>query len=69
MKTTPSKTIEITVTPQGETTVETKGFTGAECRQASRFLEKALGTSTNEQLTSDFYVQQTQQQQLREGTS
>ena len=38
------KTIEITVDPKGQTKVETKGFTGGECREASRFVEQALGT-------------------------
>ena len=37
------KTIEITIQPNGETKVETKGFAGPECKEASRFLEEALG--------------------------
>jgi hypothetical protein len=62
------KTIEITVSPRGETQIETKGFTGDECREASRFLEQALGKSIREQLTSEFHQQQTHnQQQLQEG--
>ena len=50
------KTIEITVTSSGQTRVETKGFEGNSCRQASEFLERALGQKTHEQLTSDFYA-------------
>jgi len=49
------KTIVITVSPLGETRLETKGFAGSECRSASRFLETALGTSSNEQLTAEFH--------------
>ena len=49
------KTIEITVEPKGETKVETKGFSGAECRQASRFIEEALGRPTAEQRTAEFH--------------
>ncbi|MCH7727466.1 MAG: DUF2997 domain-containing protein, partial [Planctomycetes bacterium] len=30
------KTIEIIVSPTGETKIETKGFSGAECRDASK---------------------------------
>ena len=30
------KTIEIIVSPKGETTVQTKGFAGASCRDASK---------------------------------
>jgi len=61
------KTIEITITPTGETSVETKGFSGAECRQASEFIEKALGQRTGERLTGEFYAQESQPQRLQEG--
>jgi Protein of unknown function (DUF2997) len=49
------KTIEITIGPKGETKVETKGFQGAECRNASRFIEQALGQRAAEQLTAEFH--------------
>jgi hypothetical protein len=61
------KTIEITVSPAGQTSVETKGFSGSECRQASEFLEKALGQRTGEQLTGEFYAQESQPHRLQEG--
>ena len=51
------KTIEITVSPNGETQVETKGFAGSECREASKFLESALGKSTGETLKPEFHSQ------------
>jgi hypothetical protein len=57
-----SKTIEIVVSPNGQTQVQTKGFTGSECRQASQFIEQALGQRTSEQLTSEFHQQANQQQ-------
>ena len=57
-----SKTIEIVVSPTGQTQVQTKGFTGSECRAASEFIEKALGQRTSEQLTSEFHQQAGQQQ-------
>ena len=38
-----SKTIEIIVSPSGESRVETKGFAGSACRDASRFFESAQG--------------------------
>ena len=53
-----TRTIEITVSPKGETTVQTKGFA---CREASKFVEDALGQRTGETLTSEFY-QKTEQQ-------
>ncbi len=57
------KTIEITVSPSGETRVQTKGFTGPECREASRFIEEALGAWASETLTAEFRQSQTSQQQ------
>ena len=42
------KIIEITVSPRGETKVETRGFTGGACREASRFIEETLGARTAE---------------------
>jgi hypothetical protein len=61
-----SKTIEIIVSPDGKLRVEAKGFVGAECREASRLIERALGQQTDEQLTGEFYATQTEQQPLRE---
>ena len=60
------KTIEITVSPKGETKVETRGFTGGECRDASRFVEQALGVRTAETLTAEFYQGQQAGQELRQ---
>ncbi len=50
------KTIEIVVSPDGKTTVQTKGFVGPSCRDASRFIEQALGTTENEKQTPEFYL-------------
>ena len=49
------KIIEVIISPTGETKVETKGFTGSECRDASKFIEQALGKPTSEQLTAEFH--------------
>jgi len=57
-----SKFIEIIVRKDGSTTVQTKGFVGNTCREASRFVEEALGTKQTEKLTDEFYVATTQQQ-------
>jgi len=59
--------IEITVATNGSTRVETKGFAGSSCRQASAFLEQALGQRAGVQLTSEFYAPITQPQTLQEG--
>lgn len=60
------KTIEIIVSPSGQTRVETRGFAGGECRQASQFVEQALGQRLGEQLTPEFYQTQAQQHTARE---
>jgi hypothetical protein len=61
------KLIEIIISPNGETQLSTKGFAGAECRQASQFLEQALGTRTSEQLTGECYQPAATQQAVQEG--
>lgn len=60
-----SKTIEITVSSDGSTRVETRGFAGAACQQASRFVEVALGRRIGEQLTEEFYAAQTTSEQTQ----
>ena len=47
--------IEVIVSPQGQTRVETKGFAGDSCRDASQFIEQALGSRLGEQLTAEFH--------------
>ena len=55
-----------TITAKGETTFATKGFTGATCRDTSRFIEQALRQRIGEQRTAESYqaatIEQTQQQ-------
>ena len=60
--------IEITVDAKGQSKVETRGFTGGECREASKFIEQALGQSTDENLTADFYQGQTTDQRLKQSS-
>ena len=60
-----SKTIEIIVSPNGETRIETKGFAGAACREASKSLEAALGARVDEALTAEFHQAQEQSEQNR----
>jgi hypothetical protein len=62
------KIIEINVDTKGQSKVETRGFTGGECREASRFLELALGRSTGETLTAEYYQGQTTDQRLQQSS-
>ena len=55
---TAQRTIEIIVTPTGQTSLQTLGFTGTGCQQASRFLEEALGQKTADRRTAEFYQPQ-----------
>lgn len=50
--------IEILVSPQGSTSVTTKGFAGPSCREASQFLEQALGQPAEEHRTAEFHQSQ-----------
>ncbi len=60
------KTIEITVDKDGRVTVETKGFPGGSCRDASRFVEEALGARTSEKMTAEFHQAQPDREELRQ---
>jgi hypothetical protein len=60
------KTIEIVVDPKGGIKVLTKGFSGSECREASRFVEQALGVKLAETLTPEFYQEQKGDQRLEQ---
>lgn len=48
--------IEVTVSPKGEVTIETKGYAGSACLQASKFLEEALGVASAERKTAEYYL-------------
>ena len=59
-----NQTIELIVSPTGETRVQTRGYSGGNCRAASRFLEEALGERTSERLTAEFHQTAPQHQSL-----
>lgn len=59
--------IEVVISSTGETRVETKGFAGSTCRQASQFLEQALGAKLGETLTPEFLVQDPAQNRIQQG--
>jgi hypothetical protein len=63
-----SKTIEIIITPEGNSSVQTLGFTGSSCRDASRFIEQALGKRTGEKLTAEFHQSESMRQANQQRT-
>ena len=60
------KIIEVTVSPTGESTVQTKGFAGSDCQQASKYIEEALGMATGERKTPEFFATEDQRQQINQ---
>jgi hypothetical protein len=65
--TTNSKTIEITVSPEGATSIKTSGFTGSSCRDATHDLERALGIAGKERLLPEYFQQANTGEQIRQG--
>jgi hypothetical protein len=63
-----TKTIEITVTPEGATSIKTAGFSGGSCRDATRDLEKALGVAGRENLLPEYFQRTSTGEQIRQGS-
>jgi hypothetical protein len=63
-----AKKIEITVSPEGATSIKTTGFTGSSCKDATRDLEKALGVAGRETLQPEYFQQQSHQSQIQQGS-
>jgi hypothetical protein len=61
------KKIEITVSPEGATSIKTSGFTGGSCRDVTRDLERALGVSGSETLLPEYFQRGNTGEQLRQG--
>ncbi|QDU73742.1 hypothetical protein Pan97_07410 [Bremerella volcania] len=51
------RTIEITFNSEGDSKIETLGFVGRTCRDASAFLEEAIGERTETLVKPEFYSQ------------
>ena len=66
--TTPPKTIEVTVSPEGAVSIKTAGFAGSSCRDATRDLERALGASGIEHLLPEYFQRASTGQQLQQGS-
>jgi hypothetical protein len=64
---TTEKKIEITISPEGVTSIKTAGFTGGSCRDATRDLERALGVSSRETLLPEYFQQASTGEQVQQG--
>ena len=49
------KEIIIDISPEGEITIETRGFTGKSCIEETQFLKDLLGQELLQQLTPAYY--------------
>ncbi len=60
------KVIEVIVDPKGGISLETKGFEGTGCRDATQQLEQALGIVSRDSATPELFLanRQTQQQSM-----
>jgi hypothetical protein len=61
-----TRIIEVTISPKGETKIETKGYSGSSCQAASRFLEDALGAKLSDKPTAELYQTQPATQQIQQ---
>jgi len=59
-------TIEIIVSPKGESVIQTKGFAGSSCREATKALEQALGAVQADKATAEMYQTATAGQQIKQ---
>jgi hypothetical protein len=62
-----TRTIEVTVSPTGEITIEAVAFKGADCEQATKYLEDALGAITTRTKKPEYYQRSRQAAQQRLG--
>jgi len=62
------KAIEVTIRPDGAISIDAVGFKGADCEQATRFLEDALGVVTAEQQKPEYHQRRTATNQQKLGS-
>ena len=60
------KSIQVIIDTNGHTRIETQGFAGAACRQASKGLEEALGIVESDRPTAELYQQAKEKEAARQ---
>ena len=60
--------IEVIIAPGGGISIDAIGFKGADCDQATKFLEEALGKTTQKRRKPEYQVRNKQQRQQRLGS-
>ena len=62
------RTIEITMSPRGDSTIEAMAFKGADCEKATQYLEDALGVAGQRAKKPEYYQRSRQQHQQKLGS-
>jgi len=62
-----NRSIEILIAPDGTLTIDAVGFKGADCDQATKFLEQALGLTAGKQRKPEYHKSNRRQNQQRLG--
>ena len=62
------KTIDILINSQGQLTINATGYQGADCEQATAFLEQALGKAGQKQRKPEWYRQRVRNQKQQVST-
>jgi hypothetical protein len=62
------KEIEVTIRHTGELTIDAVGFKGADCEQATRFLEDALGVVATKQRKPEYHQRRSAANQQKLGS-
>jgi len=60
-------TIEIIISPKGEVSIDAIGFKGADCEQATAYLEQALGVVSNKLKKPEYHARATVKHQQKLG--
>ena len=58
--------IIVDISPTGETKVTTRGFFGAACKAASKWLEDLLGKRTSETLTAEYHQTESHRSEVKQ---
>lgn len=62
------KTIEVTISPNGELSIDAVGFKGPDCEQATQYLEEALGTVGTKAKKPEYHQRTVTKNQQKVGT-
>jgi len=60
-------TLEILIQPDGKITIDALGFSGPDCEQATKFLETALGLTSEKRRKPEYHQSRRGQNQQRLG--